>query len=673
MNRFRFLLAACVPILLWTSVASGQVKPLSGARLSNSTTDPNCGDSHGGMVDCEQHSASFDSPQNADGTGHRSLIFHDLKTSGPSVNFGNYGGWTVTHVVDAPDIVFGTSGIDQYEGANIVKNGVGDLAGLYFYVYGGGRAAASDEGVTGITVESGEINGYFHGTVHSGGAPGSTALTLVPNKAQKNWRATCVGCMLLDISKGSIGGMLNGPTRHFGSTYLFELPTTGVVDRVGRTGLPLTHAWCTTVTSLPFSATAGVGSRHTIDCVLGRIGNSTPAFTAGGVVTVAGPEYPEQAAILATEQPSAGHQTLTLSVRNPHEPGSILFQGGIAGQSLSFDENLAATGFRTSYYVFGSVDGVNLIYGSQIAGSLVAHGLPRLRQEAEQLNSGFHLYPSAEIVANTTTPSAPQLEPNSVDWEMGDTVENPRFQSFGGFGVRDSCQAYTPTDQDLSSGCMLIEVGGPGVSGTYHPFRMMNYNSLKLYRGGGGVVDPVPAISLEGIYSESIQIDHGPLPSTWGRNAIIDVVHTATGDQSPFNLFSLPGSQPGQTNVTYDPATLLIGFPEGIVTRSLGTTSNCANNHNPANCGSSASGSIAIPAGSNSVTVVTGAVTANSQILITPDATLDSRLGVTCNKDPAMAFAPMGIVKRTPGGGFVLGTSITISGGSNCYSFAVMN
>ncbi len=673
MNRSSFLLTLGSALLFGTSVIHAQLKPSAGIRTGRSQADATCNDNHGGMVDCEQHSAVFASPQNPDGSGHRTLIFHDLKTSGPSINFGNFGGWTVTHVIEAPDIVFGTSGIDQYEGANIVKNGVGDLAGLYFYVFGGGRAAASDEGVTGLTVESGEIGAYFHGTITNGAAPGSTALTLAPNKAPLNWNATCAGCMLLDISKGTISGKLNGPSQHFGSTFLFELPTTSVTDTGGRQGLPLTHAWCSTVTALPFSATAGVGTSRTVDCVLGRIRNTTPGFTSGGVVTIAGPNYPEQSAITSVSQPSDGHQMLTLSVRNPHEAGSLIFQGGIAGQSLSFDDNLSATGFRSSYYVYGSVDGVNLIYGSQIGGGITGHQLPRLRYEAEQLNSGFHLYPSAEIVANTDKPAAPQLEPNSVAWENGDTVENPRFQSYGGFGIRDLCTAYTPSDQDLSSGCLLLQMSGPGVSGTYHPFRMLNHNPVTLYRGGGGKVDPVPAMSIEGIYSESFQIDHGPMPSSFGHNAVIDVTHTATGDKTPFNLFALPSSAPGATTVTYDPATLLIGFPEGVVTSSIGTISNCANGRNPANCGSAASGNVAIAAGSNSVTVVTSAVTDKSQILVTPDASLDSRLGVTCNKDPAMALAPSGVLKRTPGGSFVLATSATVTGGSNCYSFTIVN
>ena len=650
-----------------------QQTPAAGARTSTMRTDPSCNDSHGGLVDCEQDSATFAAPEKPNGGGHRTLIFHELNTYGPSVSFGNFGGWTVTHVIEAPSIVFGTSGIDQYESANIVKNGVGDLAGLYFYVYGGGRAAASDEGVTGLTVESGEIGGYFHGTITGGAAAGATSLTLAGAKAEHNWNATCNGCMLLDISKGRIAGRLNGKSQAFGSTFLFELPTTAVMIGGAPGTLPLTHAWCTTLNAVPFSDTAGTGTSRTVNCKLGAIGQSMGAFTAGGVVTVAGPHYPEQALITAVGQPSGGSQTLTLSIQNPHEAGSIIFQGGIAGQSLSFDDNLATTGFRSSYYVFGSVDGVNLIYGSQIGGGIAGHTLPRLGFEAEGLQSGFHLYPSAEVVANTASPSAPQLEANTVDWAAGDVVENPRFQSYGGIGVRDSCSAFTPSDEGNSTGCMMLELQGPGVSGTYHPFRIVNYNYPNLYKGGGGTVDAVPAMYYEGNFSETIVSQRGPMASTYGYNAVIDITHTATGDKTPFNLFALPGSTPGQAKVTYDPATLLIGFPQGLVASSMGTLSNCSSAVSPANCGSAAAGSIAISSGSMNTTIVTSAVTARSQILITPDMSLDAKLGITCNKNAAVAFAPFGIAKRMPGSGFVLAVATSVAGAPACFSYTIIN
>ena len=432
---------------------------------------------------CEQHVGVFTKPLPASGLGHRTLIFQDLQTYGPSINFGNSGGWQITHVIEAPHIVFGTSGIDQYLGASVTKNGTGDLAGLYIYAFGGGRAAQSDEGVTGATIQSGEIPGFFHGTIAAGGGLGATALQLTDNPAAPHdWPSTCDGCMLLDISKGTIAGSLNGKAVPLPGTYLMQLPTIGNTVNGAAAELPKSQAWCTTKSAIPPTTTAGTGTVRTVLCKLGLIGGSTPAFHAGQIATIGGRYYPEQVTISAADTASGGVQSLTFAARNPNPAGSILFQGGIAGQSLSFDDNLAVTGFRTSYFVFGSLDGTNLIYGSQIAGDLTpSHILPRPGSDAETTTSGYHLYPSAEIVANTARPSAPMLEPNAVPWANGDVVESPRFQSFGGIGLRDICAAYTPSDEGNASGCLGVQVAGPGVAGTYHPFTITNQNKLSLY------------------------------------------------------------------------------------------------------------------------------------------------------------------------------------------------
>jgi hypothetical protein len=624
---------------------------------------------------CEEHAAIFATPPKPNGYGIKSVTSFHLDTYGPSISFGNAGGWTVSNVIAAPHIIFGTSGINQYQSATIYKNAVGDLGGIYYYVYGGGRSAQSDEGVTGMTVESGEINGYFHGTITGSAGEGATSLTLAPTPNAPNpWNYTCAGCMLLDISKGSIAGSLNGKSQPFASTYLYQLPTTGVTIAGSPGSLPLTHAWCTTLSAVPPTETAGVGTSRTVNCTLGSIRGSTPAFTAGGVVTIAGQWYPEQATLVSAGVPSGGVQSLTLLARNPNPVGFLIFQGGIAGQSLSFDANLAASGFRSSYYVFGSVDGVNLIYGSEIAGTLAHHQLPRIGSEAEQINSGFHLYPSAEVVSNSASPSAPTLEPNTVNWQSGDTVENPRYQSYGGFGIRDFCRQFTPTDQDGATGCLLLQLAGPAISGNYHPFRIANLNQLALYRAGGGTLDAVPAISVAGPFGDLMQFRSGPSPSGNGFNAIFSVLDTAASDTTPFNLFSLPaGRQAGGTRVTYDPATKLVGFPQGLATATLATTANCASAASPASCGAASSGSVVIAAGATSVTIMTSAVTANSQILITPDPSLSARLGVSCNTAPASAFALFGISARTPGRSFTLAVASPAAAGANCYSYTIVN
>jgi hypothetical protein len=656
-------------VILSACAAAAQTMPAGAGDLQ-----PDC-ERGFNINSCEHHISTFSKPNSPNGAGHRSLVFQDLNTYGPSINFGNSGGWTITHVVEAPHIVFGTSGIDQYIGASILKNGTGDLAGLYLYVYGGGRAAQSDEGVTGATIESGEIPGFFHGIIASGGALGATSLSLTDQpSAPHDWKYTCDGCMLLDISKGSIAGNLNGKAVPVPGTYLMQLPTAGDSVRGSPAPLPLSKAWCALTAAIPPTTTAGVGTMRTVDCTLGTIGGSKPAFRAGEIASIAGKFYPEQVLITQAGKPSDGVQSLTFSARNPNPAGSILFQGGIAGQSLSFDDNLSFTGFRTSYYVFGSLDGINLIYGSQIAGDLTpSHILPRFGSDAETTSSGFHLYPSAEIVANSAQPSSPTLEPNAVDWANGDAVESPRFQSYGGVGIRDVCQAYTPSDEGVASSCMVLQLSGPGIAGTYHPFRLLNHNPITLYKAGGGRLGAVPAFETEGTFGDLMVFYNGPAGNSPQPGAVINITHTANLDNTPFNLFSLPsGHIPGTTTINYDPATHLIGFPQGIVAGNMGTLQNCASAAPNPNCGQSAAGSVVLQPGATSLIVTTAKVTADSEILVTPDTSLGAKLGIACNQNVASAFAPHGITARVPGKSFTLSIA-NPANAPNCYSFTIIN
>jgi hypothetical protein len=381
------------------------------------------------------------------------------------------------------------------------------------------------------------------------------------------------------------------------------------------------------------------------------------------VATIAGPNYPEQAMVTSVGSPSGGVQTITLLARNPSAAGAIVFQGGVAGQSLSFDDNLAFSGFRTSYYALGSVDGVNLIYASQSGGGVPGMLLPRAGAEAEQSNSGFHLYPSAEIVANTQSPAAPILEPNNVEWANGDVVEDPRYQSVGGTGVKDLCVQVTPSDQRNASNCMTIELHGAGIAGTYRPFHLVNYNPFNMYAGFGGPLNAPVGMGFAGPLTDLIMMDDAPVGS------LFVIGRTANRSGKPFNLFSLPSTGGSEAAfVSYDPVTLRVGFPQGLTTGNIATRVNCIGT----NCNGAMAGSFAIPAGANSVTIADSAITPDSQILITPDASLDARLNLTCNKNPSSAFAPFGILSRTPGRGFTVGVA-TAGNAPNCYSYTIIN
>lgn len=109
-------------------------------------------------------------------------------------------------------------------------------------------------------------------------------------------------------------------------------------------------------------------------------------------------------------------------------------------------------------------------------------------------------------------------------------------------------------------------------------------------------------------------------------------------------------------------------FP-GVVSGTLGTATNCSSVASPAVCGSAASGSVAVATGTNSTLVVnTTAVTANSQILITFDASLGTKLGITCNT----TITPYWVQARTAGTSFTLGSSSLLTN-PGCFSYTIIN
>jgi hypothetical protein len=103
------------------------------------------------------------------------------------------------------------------------------------------------------------------------------------------------------------------------------------------------------------------------------------------------------------------------------------------------------------------------------------------------------------------------------------------------------------------------------------------------------------------------------------------------------------------------------------------TNSNCSSSAAPAVCSTAASGSVVIAAAATSVTVNTTAVTANSQIILTRDNSLGTKLSVTCNTQSSLILGAPYVSARTAATSFV----ITIDAGPTtnpmCISFSIIN
>tara|TARA_R110000868_G_scaffold64453_10_gene193514 strand:- start:1669 stop:2244 length:576 start_codon:yes stop_codon:yes gene_type:complete len=98
-------------------------------------------------------------------------------------------------------------------------------------------------------------------------------------------------------------------------------------------------------------------------------------------------------------------------------------------------------------------------------------------------------------------------------------------------------------------------------------------------------------------------------------------------------------------------------------------TGNCSSSASPAVCTTAAAGSVVVAAAATTVVVNTTAVTANSQILVTFDGSLGTKLGVTCN---ATIPALYGVTARTAATSFTLTSTAPIANPA-CFGFAIIN
>lgn len=103
----------------------------------------------------------------------------------------------------------------------------------------------------------------------------------------------------------------------------------------------------------------------------------------------------------------------------------------------------------------------------------------------------------------------------------------------------------------------------------------------------------------------------------------------------------------------------------------LGSAGNCSSSASPAVCGASPNGSVVVAVSATTVIVNTTAVTANSQITVTNDDSLGTKLGVTCNTN--LLAAPPAISARTPGTSFTIAISSAPVTNPECFSYSIVN
>ncbi|MEO6911014.1 MAG: hypothetical protein ABI158_08835, partial [Edaphobacter sp.] len=574
---------------------------------------------------------TFDRYNRFDTIAHYNLYeFH-----APGYSWGNAGGWAVQHgTIDRA--TFNTRGIGQVYGSTSVKHATGDFAAQYIYAStDGGATAQSDEGFTLDTREGGETDQWFHGTVAEGATAGTTLLPVSYVAGLSSQSTTTDGAYMLDLTKGTISGVVTGPDDLVEGTSVHVMPVSALLPP--STGIGIVS------TSIP-----RIKDANTPEAIMLVSVQLIKGSFVTGKACLAGGWYPEQVVVTKVGSSKNGLQDVSVVHKNPNgkdanNPTS-LWQGGICGQYLSLDRNLARDGFRTSYEVVGATDSSHLAYvwnvkggtkqnvlkvyqapvllkslsrsGGIVSASFVRanttylfnhaadvviadagktsfNGIVHLPKYVDDLNRtltwtqagpdgtassatidlppsyyGFHLYPGAEVLGPQVAGGVP-LEPNSVKWTPGDSIENPHHPSFVMNGKMTVLTQHTLSNGS-NSGAQRWLLQGSGISANYFPSEWRNENPCSLYTGCGGTLEPIRWNTFMGPYRELINVNSAPL----NQGALITVGCDARGcdHTPPYRLFSLQRGameydpENGNFTVPRMSASLFSGHLEGPLT-----------------------------------------------------------------------------------------------------------
>lgn len=141
---------------------------------------------------------------------------------------------------------------------------------------------------------------------------------------------------------------------------------------------------------------------------------------------------------------------------------------------------------------------------------------------------------------------------------------------------------------------------------------------------------------------------------------------TANGAPGEFKVNAATGDVP-----TTDVFTVSrVGLAKSTL---YGTMTNCADSAGAAACGAAPAGSFVIDAGSTATVVSTTAVTANSQIFLQEDSSLNTRLSVTCNTQSSLTLGALRVTARTAGTSFTATLEVGPTTNPMCVNYWIVN
>ena len=483
--------------------------------------------------------------------------YESLIVTGSGVDLGNQGGASVRKATST-SVTSYVRGITQDHAGFINCRATGDCIASYEYIEAdGGESAASDETIGAYDAELNENGAYFRGT-----APvnyGVGALNIDPTYTSGNpW--TTDGTYFINTSRDVLTATQSGASVPIASSTMADQSNAIMLNYLplSTAALPVTTTWAyafgqpVTFPNGSSTITATQSISVTKSFTVQPIAGVYTPLPSSGVVCLASDIYPEMATITASGPMNAtSHvQSVTMSLRNPHEDMAI-FVGGACGRFVSFDaDSLTDTPTRQLFYVYGSLTGSDLIYGDSLFGYVTGPTIPYAGMIASKAGpNALHIFHGAEIVANRTAGANPTLEPNNMDIEAGDTLEDPHFPHVGFKGIGLKVQVTTPCTASGSCdflGFTNAALGGFTFGANY--FRTRNGVPESSYLAGGGKRIPGNGWKIEGPIGTVITMSEAPqgnLPGGAG-GGIISVGASPNGNE--WHLVD--------TDSTY------IGFPE---------------------------------------------------------------------------------------------------------------
>lgn len=111
----------------------------------------------------------------------------------------------------------------------------------------------------------------------------------------------------------------------------------------------------------------------------------------------------------------------------------------------------------------------------------------------------------------------------------------------------------------------------------------------------------------------------------------------------------------------------------GITGAYYKTNTNCSSTAAPAVCADAAAGSVTVAAAATTKVVNTTVVTANSQIILTRDNSLGTKLSATCNTQSSLVLGTPYVSARTAGTSFTIAIDVAPTTNPMCIGYKIIN